>query len=161
MFKYLPTLAAYSLGIFLGLSIYYKIENKPLFMDEEFEPYYESFLQEAESYEVPVDFSFSSTSFVDKLETGTAGICISTKNVIVSRQLWGVLSPVERQVLLYHEWGHCILNRSHNEKTLVGENCPASMMYPTIDKTAHCLYKHRNWYMQELLFNPTNNPPLR
>jgi len=58
-----------------------------------------------------------------------AGYCFVSENtILISSQSWGDRDYLEHVQLIYHELGHCALNRSHIET--LSYWIPASMMYP-------------------------------
>ena len=54
---------------------------------------------------------------IDDLEEGVRGQCQHLSNdserVVIDRTYWGQSSSMEREFIVFHELGHCILNRSH------------------------------------------------
>lgn len=129
-------------------------------MDPEFRTYYKEFQQDAKDNNVEVDFSLSLTYFATKLNENTAAYCNSNKHVVVSEEVWDTLNPDERKVLIYHEWGHCILKRDHTESYVIAISCPDSIMYPTIEYSKDCYPILKKWYIMELFTNPRNAPLL-
>jgi len=73
----------------------------------------------------------------------------------VNPRHWEQLSFYGKEETIYHELGHCVLNRDHDE-TLTNQSgigyIPNSIMYPYIfgDDFYYALY--RDHYIQELLY---------
>jgi hypothetical protein len=82
---------------------------------------------------------------------------------------WKVLSEPSREALVFHELGHCLLQRSHRDDLLPGGD-PASLMnarpgsiyeacaYP-IGNDPDCDQRYRRTYYLDELFNPKTPPP--
>lgn len=52
-----------------------------------------------------------------ELEEGTLGVCSTSSGmptITISPKYWPDLSETERTILLYHELGHCVLYKVHN-----------------------------------------------
>jgi len=88
----------------------------------------------------------------------TIGLCINhfRPTVILDKKFWRTASPVQREELVFHELGHCILGRDHEEATqnLLGYTQPVSLMNPYILSEPDYLHM-RDYYIAEL-FNSTD-----
>lgn len=89
-----------------------------------------------------------------KLTGDIIGQCSTARNLItISPQAWAKYSSDEREWLIAHELGHCLLGRDHEENQLhtrVFDDIPKSIMYPTIaDKVVFKHYKAQ--YYRELV----------
>lgn len=83
------------------------------------------------------------------LEPPVVGECeMETKTVRIDPTFWKTAVEVQRQELIFHELGHCILNRDHNNAQFA-DHCPKSIMneYTT---TPSCYVKHYEELIQEL-----------
>jgi hypothetical protein len=69
-------------------------------------------------------------------------------NIEIDPIFWEEASQTEKEVLVFHELGHCVLNREHNESLISEQNIPKSIMYPYIFETEYEMY--RNYYINEL-----------
>lgn len=84
-------------------------------------------------------------------ETAVASCYIlpwSPPHVSINREQWATIDPACRELYLFHELGHCILHRRHDER-VAADGLPASMMgYRTLPCD---LYRaHRDRYLREL-----------
>ena len=75
-----------------------------------------------------VEFGVTATS-----EDPTAiGWCIwnddNTKNIIISQNYWNSTNVWGQREVLFHELGHCVLDREHDTNMVHGR--PESIMYP-------------------------------
>ncbi|MEL7376951.1 MAG: hypothetical protein AAFN65_08335 [Bacteroidota bacterium] len=105
-------------------------------VDPELRPYYEKFLSEAAdrgfSYEeesVYLGFdnlNDSSSSW----SVGLAGICnhIGGDSALIDRAYWDEIDEVKREMLVYHELGHCLLSREHSSDLILDQSLNASLM---------------------------------
>lgn len=74
-----------------------------------------------------------------------------TPTIVVRQDTWARLPEAEREELLFHEMGHCVLMRTH-EPELKPEGIPASIMNPYMIRGA--VYENnRSYYLREL-FRP-------
>jgi hypothetical protein len=83
------------------------------------------------------------------------GYCVlssdASPTVVINEDVWNDLDAVEKEALIFHELGHCVLFRRHNsEKTGTGE--PVTIMNPyAIDSY---LYRAKlSYYYRELFTN--------
>lgn len=76
---------------------------------------------------------------------------VFTPLIVVSKKYWVTMSETEREMVMFHELGHCILNRGHNEN-LKEPNIPESIMYPYIFSSDVYLFLKSN-YILELFQN--------
>ena len=87
-----------------------------------------------------------------------AGQCIKTNTkseIVIDDLKWEDFNEGQKEVLILHEIGHCVLNRKHDINTNVinGTLCPTSVMRtPLYDKVeiANCYTPNRDYYLQEL-----------
>jgi hypothetical protein len=70
--------------------------------------------------------------------------------IVVSQQYWTHLDVFYREELIFHEMGHCVLNRSH--RTDVNNNLPLSIMNPYIF-AGDGYTTNYSQYMHELFFS--------
>jgi hypothetical protein len=72
----------------------------------------------------------------------TVALCIEDvhgKYVLVDSDFWAKADVYERTATVFHELGHCALNRLHSEAQTEDGRCPLSLMYPSINWPAACL----------------------
>lgn len=82
------------------------------------------------------------------------GVCYYFTNlraILISEKFWNDASPTKREMVVFHELGHCALNRGHNDSLSPwGEQI--SLMYPSLFNERQYLQNYR-YYIDEL-FNP-------
>lgn len=86
--------------------------------------------------------------------TPILGVCIpEDKTIIINESFWMTADNAEKEFLVFHEMGHCVLGREHS--TWIHEGMPVSIMYPMEWATQFEPYYwlNRNKLMDEL-FNP-------
>lgn len=87
-------------------------------------------------------------------EKSIAAVCIVSyegKRIEVDRDKWSRYSDTIREVVIFHEGGHCLLDRKHDDREIEieGEVIKRSVMSPKILPQA--MYEnHRKYYEREL-----------
>jgi hypothetical protein len=78
--------------------------------------------------------------------------------IIINSKNWGKMSEDEREALMFHELGHCVLTRNHVTE-MMDEETPLSMMYPIALNPSRYV-EHREHYHRELfgMESPTPTP---
>lgn len=89
----------------------------------------------------------------------TIGVCDLgwPKRVMLLRGWWYVMSDDAHRVLMYHELGHCLLNRPH-DTDINPDGAPASIMYPIIDGVVENWPEQKRRYVDELFGHPRDLP---
>lgn len=118
--------------------------------DPAFLPIVAQFTQDAFNHGIVLQVS-SKMQFGDVvamgLPEGTVGVCVRNTvdefdlgTITIDPVHWKVIPPLEQKMLVYHELGHCVLNRSHvmgveqvqiYPGISVTEQLPLSIMYPS------------------------------
>lgn len=114
------------------------------------QPYYQSFLHEANSHHVRMEVSDLYMHFTDGFDgTTTLGRCTHGDLAIVeiSRNAWNRFSDESREQLIFHELGHCLLGRHHTSD--IWNNIPKSIMNP-IQFSDWVYVPNRVYYLNEL-----------
>lgn len=128
--------------------------QKKTSVDIEFQQYVHLFEIE-QGVNVDIDIQFQ------KIELPTVGKCYYAfytegpqkgqrvnLNIEIDPVFWEEANDTEREVLIFHELGHCVLNRDHVEDIIEPYELPKSIMYPVIFDSAYS--DHRNYYVNEL-----------
>ena len=130
-------------------------------IDPEFESYVDMFFEEAQKRNLDIsqeDYSFS----LNFGEDTHLGVCFPGRNrILINRFYWGNLPELNRQYVIFHELGHCILDRRHDNDLLPNGECKSIMKgteenecYPNIDN----FNAWRTYYLDEL-FNTNADLP--
>jgi hypothetical protein len=123
-----------------------------------FKSYVTSFEQTAAQYGNPVQVTDLVIQFgqVDGVgENGGRGVCElsegSTPVITISQAAWTSSSESEREELIFHELGHCVLHKTH-VGGINSDGIPASIMNPyKIDGAIYSQYK--SFYLTGLFAN--------
>lgn len=100
----------------------------------------------------------ATTEYIDaefiSIEPPNVGLCQTydsgdNKKITVDPAYWANASESQRQQLIYHELGHCVLGLAH-VTTFKVDQCPTSIMYPYTFGDSYCYSNERNYYFQEL-----------
>lgn len=126
-------------------------------IDPDLAPYYQGFVFEAEKQQVNLNVRDLVLEFIGRFtDPSTLGLCryglVPTVNI--SREKWGYMNDLDREQVVYHELGHCILGRGHIHEIVVdnGEYIFKSLMDPFLFN--YRMYQdHHVYYMHEL-FHP-------
>ncbi len=108
------------------------------------------FKQDAARHGVAVDLRTTSARLVDSFHDGRVGQCnLDTRGVELLRRWWVRASNACQEQLLYHELGHCILDRTHLSGYQGPQGFPTSIMRRSV---FNCdVYMHyRAYYLREL-----------
>ena len=92
-----------------------------------------------------------------RLPEGTAGVCnewrvgnMDYEEITIDRESWDRMGPAQRRHLVFHELGHCLLNRDH-DNTMLDKNKPKSIMIESVPSNAAELwYLWKDYYINEL-----------
>lgn len=165
--------------IFLLVTITIGFMPKPEMMpivDKELNEYLTFFVQSAEINKTELKYSaakvtlqFKPTSFFKNTKSYyEVGLCRSCKNskdsdciaeVYINKDYWKTASRMNKRLLMFHELGHCLMFKSHDDRIdLAGE--PISIMNSALINTSKMTYYNETttWSYEQELFtglNPT------
>lgn len=124
----------------------------PREIDPEILPYVERFEEKCHC-KVDMVIKFNNMSGFPE---GTAGVCNvffgPNRRVYLTKKYWQYYTDQNKQQLVFHELGHCILNRDHDTTRMKGyySQYPNSYMAPVMFDYPTELEEH---YIQELFKN--------
>lgn len=114
-------------------------------IDPEFRPYVELF---AETYGVYINVDM----YFDELEGTIIGRCWKkgeARDIEIDVSWWSNnTDPYDRELLVFHELGHCVLDQGHRDFFLE-DGCGGSIMV-TIHIGGVCYERHYDYYIEEL-----------
>ena len=93
-------------------------------VDPVFQEFVDEFIEEAATYGQEIDFSDTGLSiqFRDAVDRGSSGVCLGNHRIEIETVFWAGLTDFDKQGLIFHELGHCELNRPHrNDRLANGE----------------------------------------
>ena len=143
---------------FLALTAFAGCEKKEIVLtiDPELQPYFDTFLEEGSQRgrNIQIENYLITASIEEISRQSVAGQCTQSEGtisqVLIDQQYWRGYTPLQRESLVFHELGHCILKRSHlDDKDLEG-NCVSIM--ESGGGTCALLYndENRSLYLDEL-----------
>jgi len=129
----------------LILLIFSNCERPEEGIDPAFTEYVDLFIQEAADRGETYEYSDVRSLRFDDIEESTVnGYCrYSSNDVTIDRENWDKASESSRTELIFHELGHCILNRRHTSDEYLSGVC-TSIMAGGDD--ASCIKGFNNWY---------------
>ncbi len=119
----------------------------------QFEPYVASFEQDAARLNQTIEVNYIVIQF-GPLAPMTLGLCnlgADVPTITVNQPAWATLSETQRQIVIYHELGHCVLKKGHDDDSynVRGDRIKLTVMnsHPLelVDYTSF-----RDEYLQEL-----------
>ena len=143
--------------VFLVLSTACQKEEKTTpFVDEALQEYFNRFAEEGKLRGIEVDFGkIEVEGFLDNtLQSTISGQCQHDMNrpdrVLINLAFWVRADTIKKEFLVFHELGHCYLNRSHLDSKNSSGFC-LSIMHSgsNICQNAYSKYT-RSYYLDEL-----------
>ncbi len=128
-------------------------------VDQQLWPYWESFENEARIRGIQIDLEQANLMgvFVEIDQEHVAGSCTFSSNqpriIRIDNTIWNELPNLYREFIVFHELGHCVLLRNHDETEDQHGNC-LSIMRSGINgcKDAYNA-ENRDFYLDELFNN--------
>lgn len=125
-------------------------------IDKNLKVYFDSFQHEASLRGINIDYA--ARGIIGRLhiinESGVVGQCFynakSPNSVLIDIRYWNQLDSFHREFLIYHELGHCVLNREHLDTRSASGHC-LSIMHSSED-ICEFVYNDssRFYYLDEL-----------
>lgn len=93
----------------------------------------------------------------NNLDYPKVGVCYTWtdgyRNIEIDTKQWKAMSDLGREEVIFHELGHCILGRGHDESKVdlgVFKQAPASIMYPYVfgDASVYREFKDSQYYKE-------------
>ncbi|MFK7775139.1 MAG: putative metallopeptidase [Saprospiraceae bacterium] len=85
-------------------------------VDSDFEEYVQRFIDEGASRGVEIDFSDTGLliEYSERIVEGASGYCyLGQHHIVIDKSEWTALTDTQKEYLLFHELGHCELDRRH------------------------------------------------
>lgn len=136
-------------------------KEKNQVIPDEVRPFVEQFFEAAnargkllqlEDYDLTITF--------EKLSDNTAGNCnpLRRRSIQLDPDYWKAISTCDRKFLIYHELGHCLLDRGHLNDSNIAGVCKSMMYDPgqamcTLDFTSSIW---QDYYVNELFYAEQN-----
>ena len=126
--------------------------NRPGKIHKDFQPYVDKFFDYyGKTEEIIVEYT---------QDEDYAGVCyywlIGSNEIKINQKYWNNASDMQREQLIFHELGHCILNRDHDDShvDIQGFMCPNSIMRSwafNYFEIQYCYNKDYDHYIGDLL----------
>lgn len=122
--------------------------------DAEFQPYVNKFIADGLIQGVPLSTKSPDLHInfgdLSQYGAGVVGLCdmSSGRSITISTKFWNNVSDVQKELLLHHELGHCVLYRPHREDKFA-DGREKSIMYPIILKES-VYTPNYDYYQKEL-----------
>ncbi|MEK6704184.1 MAG: hypothetical protein AABZ06_00175, partial [Bdellovibrionota bacterium] len=123
----------------------------------ELERYVVKFVDDAKTQETDVlpemdnpklDIRLSSLDYYGAYVIGLCESGVSIRRVTLDPDFWDSVSDTQRELLMHHELGHCVLYRGHRSDSL-STGAYASIMYPVIMSSSTYINNY-DYYQNEL-----------
>lgn len=127
-----------------------------LYVDPEVQPYVDAFFEEAALHGRAIRVAdHPLTIRIEQIERpNVAGQCSQSTGsdnlVIIDPVFWSGYSPLNREALIFHELGHCILERSHLDEEDANGYCISLMESGSGQCTMVYTEETRAHYLDEL-----------
>lgn len=110
----------YFLSLFVSLFLFPACEKEEtIYLDGELEKYFDRFVIEAAKYNIDFDYREARVEgYLTALEErGISGKCVRNSvypdRVFINLDFWRAASDLEKEFVVFHELGHCFLDRGH------------------------------------------------
>ena len=128
---------------------------------------YSKFLAEAAIHNIKLDsdridhlkITFGDIKQKSEIGTKVLGYCetsaLGARDIVIDQDYWAKSIDLDREQLMFHELGHCLLGRKHRTDLKRTNGRPVSIMYPTIlgSVTYHENESVYGDYLRELFTN--------
>ena len=126
--------------------------NQPKFKKADTNPIFAPLIK---SFESELGLTVKVPIVLKRIEQKYAGVCLVYSNgyreIQINSDYWYSYTPEQKEQLVYHELGHCVLNKEHDNT--LRENCPNSIMRSYMFNTYEineCYLPEHNHYMENL-----------
>lgn len=133
--------------------------GKSQYHDPAFSTYVSQFEQDysEDTSSVYLHFVDKESDFEEAIP-GIVGECTNNNEIKILRPFFEASGEGRRHMLIFHELGHCILNRKHTDPTAMAHDksqCPSSIMAPSLPNE-ECWIEENTSYIEELIQNKGN-----
>ncbi len=136
-------------------------DHDPLLqVDAPFQTLVSAFEQVSAAEGTPVVINDLIVGFGPTQSMNETGVCEyadnETPRIIINERIWNTLNDYDRQEVMFHELGHCVLKRIHQNGEMMAYNntvrIAASVMYPY--RIAGSVYRDNIVHYHDELFDP-------
>jgi Zn-dependent protease with chaperone function len=135
-----------------ALALAQSCAKEPVLDVGEFAPYVARFEDESRLQGNPTEVNNLIIRYGEMLSPMERGACEiaegQTPSIIIRQETWDKMDEFEREELLFHEMGHCVLRRMH-KSDISTKGVPSSIMNPYLIRGS--IYrKNQGYYLREL-----------
>lgn len=151
--KSIPTLTFVLLICMTTIGCSKQFEND---IEAELQVHFDNFVEEAETQGITISLDqIDIGGYIENIETrGTLGQCKSysdgSKQITIDQPFWNQASDLEREYVVFHELGHCVLGREHSDEKDGNGNCVSIMQSGNGDCSGNYNSQNRNSLINEL-----------
>ncbi len=122
----------------------------------ELSAHFETFQNEASTYGIQIDYEGSNvTAEISQINEGSvAGTCTTNghniRHIEIDQNFWNRASHLQREMVIFHELGHCILQRGHKEDGFQNGICKSIMRSGLGTCTDAYTPANRDYFIEEL-----------
>jgi hypothetical protein len=129
-----------------------------IYIDAALAPYFERFREAGAARGITVDFEAAGVSaYLEEIAAeNVSGQCYyntdEPNRLVIDSEFWKQATDIRKEFVIFHELGHCFLNRGHLETSLSDGTC-ASMMHSGLSGCRNAYTSQsRSYYLDELFF---------
>lgn len=152
-----PIEFTYLIVLLLGLAGCSDDESPaPMVIDSQVQDLVDLFVEEAEERNVELDLTGLTIEFKDEVEVGGDPFCgyaFSTSPgalIQMSQSCWDGFDEYEKEVLMFHELGHALLFRPHDDRTFENGSHMSTMHSGALREYGQWTLDRREYYLNEL-----------
>lgn len=149
------------LTIFIFAACQRDIEENASTIDQidipsDLQPYFETFKEKALENGLQIDYeSANITAEIRLIDEGSvAGTCSTNghdlRHITIDESFWNQASHLLKEMVVFHELGHCILGRGHEESAFPNGICRSIMRSGLGSCRDAYIPQNRDYFIQEL-----------
>lgn len=128
------------------------------FIDADLTEYFELFENEASNRGFLIDISaLGVAGYIQRLDDDIAGQCATytdgSREIRINGDYWTRASLTEKEMLVFHELGHCVLGRGHDDDSDTRGFCVSIMNSGIGECVSRYNRNNRELYLDELFYN--------
>lgn len=162
--KFEKNIFFYVIAAFISIAIAACADTEPEpiivehYIDNRLRPYFNAFKEEAATRGMDIDFRLLKVDgYIQSIpEQGVAGQCQTNTNnttaVVVQPLYWDNINEFDKEFLIFHELGHCVLKREHLDEANPDGTCVSIMNSGGIFCDINYNSRTRDQYIDELFF---------
>ncbi len=118
--------------------------------------YFKAFQEEASQHGIVVDYDEANvTAEIQKLNQGSvAGSCTTNgqdiRHITIDQEFWNKATHLIKEMVIFHELGHCVLGRGHKEDSFENGVCQSIMRSGLGSCQDAYVLENRAYFIKEL-----------